>query len=152
MYRVSIADLQIAAFIEDPNKQMDSNDIRKYLMNHQNAEIIDSDSLENGKIYVSHLDDNEVFRILKDYNMPTNILNITGGGVFKYKKELKEASKVNIAQVDEMTATTNGQCFLIKECQGIEYFSYSHKKGKQIASQNQRELFPKLIVNIGSGK
>jgi type II pantothenate kinase len=85
------------------------------------------------------------------FNMK-DTLNVTGGGAFKFEKMLKERLNVAINKLDEMRMLVNGLNFVLSHVEK-EVFTYSHETKKQtfVPPQDEEDMFPYLLVNIGSG-
>lgn len=79
-------------------------------------------------------------------------LNVTGGGAFKFEKLLKERLSVAINKLDEMKMLVNGLNFVLSHVHN-EVFTYSHETKKQsfVPPKSSDDMFPYLLVNIGSG-
>ncbi|KAL3694170.1 hypothetical protein R1sor_007821 [Riccia sorocarpa] len=77
------------------------------------------------------------------------ICKATGGGAFKYAEVFKERLGVTFDKEDEMDCLVAGSNFLLR---AIRYEAFTHLEGqKQFVQINHDELFPYLLVNIGSG-
>ncbi|THG18746.1 hypothetical protein TEA_012449 [Camellia sinensis var. sinensis] len=73
----------------------------------------------------------------------------TGGGAYKFADLFKERLGVSIDKEDEMNCLVAGANFLLK---AIRHEAFTHKEGqKEFVQIDQNELFPYLLVNIGSG-
>ncbi|WOK91944.1 pantothenate kinase 1-like [Canna indica] len=77
------------------------------------------------------------------------ILKATGGGAFKFASKFKETLGVTLEKLDEIESVVVGANFLLKEIPGE---SFTHMDGKRKTVEIDRNnLFPYLLVNIGSG-
>lgn len=76
-------------------------------------------------------------------------IKATGGGAFKFADIFKEKLGVNLDKLDEMDTVVTGANFLLKKIPN-ESFTFMHQKRTPV-DVNQRNLFPYLLVNIGSG-
>lgn len=77
------------------------------------------------------------------------IIKATGGGAFKYADLFKERLGVTIDKEDEMGCLVAGLNFLLR---AIRDEAFTHLEGeKQFVQIDQSDLFPYLLVNIGSG-
>ncbi|KAL5715953.1 pantothenate kinase [Ranunculus cassubicifolius] len=76
-------------------------------------------------------------------------IKVTGGGAHKYADVFKEQIGVTIEKEDEMDCLADGANFLLKVVQN-EAFTYIEGK-KESVNIDQNDLFPYLLVNIGSG-
>lgn len=77
---------------------------------------------------------------------------MTGGGAFKFEKLLRERLSVAINKLDEMKMLVNGLNFVLSHVHN-EVFTYSHETKKQsfVPPKDSDDMFPYLLVNIGSG-
>jgi len=77
------------------------------------------------------------------------VIKATGGGAFKYAELFKEKLGVTFDKEDEMQCLVSGANFLLR---AIRDEAFTHHEGhKQFVQLDQNELFPYLLVNIGSG-
>lgn len=76
-------------------------------------------------------------------------IKATGGGAYKFADNLKEKLGVSLDKVDEINSVVDGANFLLQKIPG-ESFTHMNKK-KVPVHINQDNLFPYLLVNIGSG-
>eukprot|EP00249_Psilotum_nudum_P020571 c27763_g1_i2 orf=375-1811(-) len=77
------------------------------------------------------------------------IIKATGGGAFKYADLFKERLGVTLDKEDEMGCLVAGANFLLR---AIRDEAFTHMEGqKQFVQIELNELFPYLLVNIGSG-
>ncbi|KAM0979547.1 hypothetical protein ACFX13_015672 [Malus domestica] len=83
---------------------------------------------------------------------PTNessVIKATGGGAYKFADLFKERLGVSLDKEDEMNCLVSGANFLLK---AIRHEAFTHMEGqKEFVQIDQNELFPYLLVNIGSG-
>ncbi|VAI35012.1 unnamed protein product [Triticum turgidum subsp. durum] len=81
---------------------------------------------------------------------PDNIvIKATGGGAFKYADLFKERLGVSLEKEDEMDCLVAGANFLLK---AIRHEAFTHMDGqKEYVQIDQNDLFPYLLVNVGSG-
>uniref|UniRef100_A0A0E0M3T8 Pantothenate kinase 2 n=1 Tax=Oryza punctata TaxID=4537 RepID=A0A0E0M3T8_ORYPU len=81
---------------------------------------------------------------------PDNIvIKATGGGAFKYADLFKERLGVSLEKEDEMDCLVAGANFLLKS---IRHEAFTHMDGqKEYVQIDQNDLFPFLLVNVGSG-
>jgi len=89
-------------------------------------------------------------------------INATGGGAHKFTELFKERLGLRIRKLDEMGCLVDGANFLLRAVRD-EAFTFSIKNGRKYvklrtdttpnvsASPSTQELFPYLLVNIGSG-
>ncbi|GAB2280468.1 Pantothenate kinase 2, mitochondrial [Dionaea muscipula] len=77
------------------------------------------------------------------------IMKATGGGAFKFADLFKEKLGVILDKQDEMSCLVTGVNFLLKAVPS-EAFTYINGK-KQFVQIDPTNLFPYLLVNIGSG-
>uniref|UniRef100_A0A0E0EU71 Pantothenate kinase 2 n=1 Tax=Oryza meridionalis TaxID=40149 RepID=A0A0E0EU71_9ORYZ len=72
-----------------------------------------------------------------------------GGGAFKYADLFKERLGVSLEKEDEMDCLVAGANFLLKS---IRHEAFTHMDGqKEYVQIDQNDLFPFLLVNVGSG-
>ncbi|XP_009600891.1 pantothenate kinase 2 [Nicotiana tabacum] len=77
------------------------------------------------------------------------VIKATGGGAYKFADLFKERLGVSIEKEDEMNCLVAGANFLLK---AIRHEAFTHMEGhKEFVQIDQNELFPYLLVNIGSG-
>ncbi|KAF5179618.1 Pantothenate kinase [Thalictrum thalictroides] len=77
------------------------------------------------------------------------IIKATGGGAYKFADKFKERLGVSIEKEDEMNCLVAGANFLLKT---IRHEAFTHMEGqKKFVQIDQNDLFPYLLVNIGSG-
>ncbi|PIA61935.1 hypothetical protein AQUCO_00200137v1 [Aquilegia coerulea] len=77
------------------------------------------------------------------------IIKATGGGAYKFADMFKERLGVSIEKEDEMNCLVAGANFLLK---AIRHEAFTHMEGqKNFVQIDQNDLFPYLLVNIGSG-
>ncbi|KAK4350521.1 hypothetical protein RND71_029834 [Anisodus tanguticus] len=76
-------------------------------------------------------------------------LHCGGGGAYKFADLFKERLGVGIEKEDEMNCLVAGANFLLK---AIRHEAFTHMEGhKEFVQIDQNDLFPYLLVNIGSG-
>ncbi|KAK9669453.1 hypothetical protein RND81_13G131200 [Saponaria officinalis] len=77
------------------------------------------------------------------------VVKATGGGAFKFADLFKERLGVSLDKEDEMNCLVAGANFLLK---AIRHEAFTHMEGhKEFVQIDQNDLFPYLLVNIGSG-
>ncbi|XP_027333436.1 pantothenate kinase 2-like isoform X3 [Abrus precatorius] len=77
------------------------------------------------------------------------IIKATGGGAFKYSELFKERLGLSLDKEDEMGCLVAGANFLLK---AIRHEAFTHMEGqKEFVQIDPNDLFPYLLVNIGSG-
>ncbi|KAK4264336.1 hypothetical protein QN277_025532 [Acacia crassicarpa] len=77
------------------------------------------------------------------------IIKATGGGAYKFADLFKERLGVSIEKEDEMACLVSGANFLLK---AIRHEAFTHMEGqKEFVQIDPNDLFPYLLVNIGSG-
>ncbi|KAJ4840212.1 Pantothenate kinase 2, mitochondrial [Turnera subulata] len=73
----------------------------------------------------------------------------TGGGAYKFADLFKEKLGISLDKEDEMNCLVAGANFLLK---AIRHEAFTHMEGqKEFVQIDQNDLFPYLLVNIGSG-
>ncbi|XP_066397613.1 pantothenate kinase 2-like isoform X2 [Miscanthus floridulus] len=77
------------------------------------------------------------------------VIKATGGGAYKYADVFKERLGVSLEKEDEMDCLVAGANFLLK---AIRHEAFTHMDGqKQYVQIDRNDLFPFLLVNVGSG-
>ncbi|XP_011622019.1 pantothenate kinase 2 isoform X2 [Amborella trichopoda] len=77
------------------------------------------------------------------------IIKATGGGAYKFAEVFKDTLGFTVEKEDEMDCLVAGANFLLKT---IRYEAFTYMKGrKEFVQIDQNDLFPYLLVNIGSG-
>ncbi|KAJ1699249.1 hypothetical protein LUZ63_007761 [Rhynchospora breviuscula] len=77
------------------------------------------------------------------------VIKATGGGAFKYADIFRERLGVSLEKEDEMGSLIAGANFLLR---AIRHEAFTHMDGqKEFVQIDQNDLFPYLLVNIGSG-
>nr|CAD1827160.1 unnamed protein product [Ananas comosus var. bracteatus] len=77
------------------------------------------------------------------------VIKATGGGAFKFADVFKEKLGVSLDKLDEMDSVVAGANFLLQKIPGE---SFTHMNGKRtLVTISPKNLFPYLLVNIGSG-
>ncbi|KAL9275545.1 Pantothenate kinase 2-like protein [Drosera capensis] len=77
------------------------------------------------------------------------VVKATGGGAYKFADLFKEKLGVSLDKEDEMDCLVAGANFLLK---AIRHEAFTHMEGvKEFVQIDQNDLFPYLLVNIGSG-
>ncbi|CAN6453084.1 unnamed protein product [Victoria cruziana] len=76
-------------------------------------------------------------------------IKATGGGAYKFADVFKERLGVTLEKEDEMDCLVAGANFLLKS---VRHEAFTHMEGqKEFVQIDQNDLFPYLLVNIGSG-
>ncbi|XP_058088993.1 pantothenate kinase 2 isoform X2 [Magnolia sinica] len=76
-------------------------------------------------------------------------IKATGGGAYKFADLFRERLGVSLDKEDEMDCLVAGANFLLK---AIRHEAFTHMEGqKEFVQIDQNDLFPYLLVNIGSG-
>eukprot|EP00922_Rhytidocystis_sp_ex-Travisia-forbesii_P021698 GHVS01031767.1.p1 GENE.GHVS01031767.1~~GHVS01031767.1.p1 ORF type:complete len:879 (-),score=118.95 GHVS01031767.1:87-2723(-) len=78
------------------------------------------------------------------------VLGVTGGGAYKYAKELEEKLSVVVNRQDEMRSIMRGLCYLLEYTTSVFKFDLNLKQRIPV-NTHEAPLFPFLVVNIGSG-
>ena len=96
-------------------------------------------------------------KLLKlDDSMPQHQIkhiNATGGGAFKFASLLKNRFGLEVNKLDEMESLIKGLNFLLMNLPNESFKFTKEKKREYISFQevSNNEVFPYLLVNIGSG-
>ncbi|XP_047307659.1 pantothenate kinase 1 isoform X2 [Impatiens glandulifera] len=78
-----------------------------------------------------------------------NIVKATGGGAFKFADLFKDKLDIVFDKVDEMECLVSGANFLLKT---VHPEAYTYMDGqKEYVQIDHNDLYPYLLVNIGSG-
>jgi len=77
-------------------------------------------------------------------------IKVTGGGAYKYADMIEKKLGFSISKADEMECMIRGCNFLLKNISD-ESFVYQKKDTPAYSFQNPKEMFPYLLVTIGSG-
>lgn len=105
---------KIAAYTDNNTDSGSKDSLTELIKNHTNTEVLKFSNNEGGRLYLTKLEDaQELFSMLKQSKIPSEILPVTGGGIYKFKHELAEAvnaknPNVKLINVDEMESTANG--------------------------------------------
>ncbi|XP_073021953.1 pantothenate kinase 1 isoform X1 [Primulina eburnea] len=84
----------------------------------------------------------------KQANHKTRI-KATGGGAFKFAELFKDKLGIILDKVDEMSSLVAGANFLLK---AVHHEAFTYMDGqKEYVQIDQEDLYPYLLVNIGSG-
>ncbi|KAI9099415.1 fumble-domain-containing protein [Phlyctochytrium arcticum] len=79
------------------------------------------------------------------------VIQATGGGAHKYHEMFKEKLGVTMQREDEMECLITGLNFLVRQIP-YEVFTYDERRTESMQFETTpSELFPYLLVNIGSG-
>ncbi|XP_038708851.1 pantothenate kinase 2-like isoform X2 [Tripterygium wilfordii] len=77
------------------------------------------------------------------------VIKATGGGAYKFADLFKERLGVSLDKEDEMDCLVAGANFLLK---AIRHEAFTHMEGqKEFVQIDHNDLFPYLLVNVGSG-
>nr|KYP50962.1 Pantothenate kinase 2 [Cajanus cajan] len=77
------------------------------------------------------------------------IIKATGGGAHKFADLFKERLGLSLDKEDEMSCLVAGANFLLK---AIRHEAFTHMEGqKEFVQIDPNDMFPYLLVNIGSG-
>ncbi|KAL0978478.1 hypothetical protein UPYG_G00170970 [Umbra pygmaea] len=90
---------------------------------------------------------------IKDHlvNTDTKVIKATGGGAHKFKDLIEKKLKLRVDKEDEMTCLIKGCNFVLRNIPH-EAFVYAKHADSEFRFQNtQPDIFPYLLINIGSG-
>jgi len=90
-----------------------------------------------------------IAKLIKFYNKKIHIM-ATGGGSVKFYDRLKKDLNVQVSKEDEMECLIRGLDFFITEIPN-EVFLYTEQNPMQFVSHSRDDIYPYLLVNIGSG-
>ncbi|TPX45271.1 pantothenate kinase [Synchytrium endobioticum] len=88
-----------------------------------------------------------------DLHMPRSqrVIKATGGGAHKYYDKFQEQLGVTVQKEDEMECLIIGLNFMVRQI-SYEVFTYDERRPEPLQYEDTpRELFPYMLVNIGSG-
>jgi len=77
-------------------------------------------------------------------------IKVTGGGAYKYADIIEQKLGLKISKEDEMECMIRGCNFLLKNISD-ESFVYQRKSTPAYCFQNPKDMYPYLLVTIGSG-
>ncbi|KAG1959586.1 pantothenate kinase [Pimephales promelas] len=84
-------------------------------------------------------------------NTETKVIKATGGGAHKFKDLIEKKLKLKVDKEDEMTCLIKGCNFVLKNIPH-EAFVYAKHADSEFRFQNTHpDIFPYLLINIGSG-
>ncbi|XP_071951157.1 4'-phosphopantetheine phosphatase-like [Antedon mediterranea] len=89
--------------------------------------------------------------IENEEQMNGKIVKATGGGAYKYKELLSEKLAVTIEKEDEMDCLIKGLHFLLRNIPDEAFIFQRHANQKYQFQPSDQNIFPYLLVNIGSG-
>jgi pantothenate kinase len=105
--------------------------------------------IESKRLHLCNDGDSKAMAENSPEGAQNGIIKATGGGAFKYADLFKERLGVTIDKEDEMGCLVAGLNFLLR---AIRDEAFTHLEGeKQFVQIDQSDLFPYLLVNIGSG-
>ncbi|KAI5623000.1 pantothenate kinase 4 isoform X1 [Silurus asotus] len=90
---------------------------------------------------------------IKDHlvNTETKVIKATGGGAYKFRDLIEKKLKLKVDKEDEMSCLIKGCNFVLKNIPH-EAFVYAKHADLEFRFQNTHpDIFPYLLVNIGSG-
>uniref|UniRef100_A0ABI7Y9Z2 4'-phosphopantetheine phosphatase n=1 Tax=Felis catus TaxID=9685 RepID=A0ABI7Y9Z2_FELCA len=90
---------------------------------------------------------------IKDHlvNTETKVIQATGGGAYKFKDLIEEKLRLKVDKEDVMTCLIKGCNFVLRNIPH-EAFAYQKDSDPEFRFQtNHPDIFPYLLVNIGSG-
>uniref|UniRef100_A0AAV2M784 Pantothenate kinase n=1 Tax=Knipowitschia caucasica TaxID=637954 RepID=A0AAV2M784_KNICA len=90
---------------------------------------------------------------IKDHlvNTDTKVIKATGGGAHKFKELIEKKLGLKVDKEDEMTCLIKGCNFVLRNIPH-EAFVYTKHADSEFRFQNTHpDIFPYLLVNIGSG-
>ena len=124
----------------------------------ENLDLLEKKSIKikgKGKINLGYSDSiHTILNTLEKIKVNQN-LYVTGGGAYKYDTELKNSlfinnSSTSIVKIDEIQSLIEGSLILLCHTNS-HFYSFSKSNGRISSTTKDRNIFPKLIVNIGSG-
>ncbi|XP_077583332.1 4'-phosphopantetheine phosphatase [Stigmatopora nigra] len=90
---------------------------------------------------------------IKDHlvNTDTKVIKATGGGAHKFKELLEKKLKLKVDKEDEMTCLIKGCNFVLRNIPREAFVYAKHADSEFRFQTTQPDIFPYLLVNIGSG-
>ncbi|KAJ6898188.1 hypothetical protein NC652_024878 [Populus alba x Populus x berolinensis] len=89
------------------------------------------------------------FEEAKSLKLFTIHLKATGGGAYKFSDLFKEKLGISLEKEDEMDCLVTGANFLLK---AVNHEAFTYLNGqKEFVQIDHNDLYPYLLVNIGSG-
>ncbi|XP_075881225.1 4'-phosphopantetheine phosphatase isoform X2 [Nelusetta ayraudi] len=90
---------------------------------------------------------------IKDHlvNTETKVIKATGGGAHKFKELIERKLGLNVDKEDEMTCLIKGCNFVLRNIPHEAFVYAKHADSEFRFQTTQPDIFPYLLVNIGSG-
>ncbi|KAM5126660.1 LOW QUALITY PROTEIN: 4'-phosphopantetheine phosphatase-like, partial [Mantella aurantiaca] len=90
---------------------------------------------------------------IKDHlvNTETKVIKATGGGAYKFKDLIERKLGLKVDKEDEMTCLIKGCNFVLKNIPHEAFFYIRHADPEFRFQTTHPNIFPYLLVNIGSG-
>ncbi|XP_051932922.1 4'-phosphopantetheine phosphatase isoform X1 [Hippocampus zosterae] len=90
---------------------------------------------------------------IKDHlvNTDTKVIKATGGGAHKFKELLERKLRLKVDKEDEMTCLIKGCNFVLRNIPHEAFVYAKHADSEFRFQTTQPDIFPYLLVNIGSG-
>ncbi|XP_063430219.1 4'-phosphopantetheine phosphatase-like [Mytilus trossulus] len=87
----------------------------------------------------------------KEFMLEKKNIKATGGGAHKYKDQIIKTLGVQLDKEDEMECLINGSNFLLKNIPDEAFIYQRHGQSEYQFQGIHHDIFPYLLVNIGSG-
>uniref|UniRef100_A0A8C1FAT7 4'-phosphopantetheine phosphatase n=1 Tax=Cyprinus carpio carpio TaxID=630221 RepID=A0A8C1FAT7_CYPCA len=90
---------------------------------------------------------------IKDHlvNTETKVIKATGGGAHKFKDLIEKKLKLKVDKEDEMTCLIKGCNFVLKNIPHEAFVYAKHADSEFRFQHTHPDIFPYLLINIGSG-
>ncbi|CAK7332669.1 unnamed protein product [Dovyalis caffra] len=89
------------------------------------------------------------FQHQENFSNDRNFIKATGGGAYKFSDLFKEKLGIRLEKEDEMDCLVTGANFLLK---AVNHEAFTYLNGqKEFVQIDHNDLYPYLLVNIGSG-
>ncbi|KAG2459263.1 PANK4 kinase, partial [Polypterus senegalus] len=90
---------------------------------------------------------------IKDHlvNTETKVIKATGGGAYKFKDLIEKKLQLKVDKEDEMSCLIKGCNFVLKNIPHEAFVYVKHADPEFRFQTTQPDIFPYLLVNIGSG-
>uniref|UniRef100_A0A8C4RZY8 4'-phosphopantetheine phosphatase n=1 Tax=Erpetoichthys calabaricus TaxID=27687 RepID=A0A8C4RZY8_ERPCA len=90
---------------------------------------------------------------IKDHlvNTETKVIKATGGGAYKFKDLIEKKLRLKVDKEDEMSCLIKGCNFVLKNIPHEAFVYVKHADPEFRFQTTQPDIFPYLLVNIGSG-
>ncbi|MEQ2194957.1 Pantothenate kinase 4, partial [Xenoophorus captivus] len=125
-----------------------SGDIKKFCRDVANPHISRLHFIKFENAYIETCLD-----FIKDHlvNTETKVIKATGGGAHKFKELIERKLGLKVDKEDEMTCLIKGCNFVLKNIPHEAFVYAKHADSEFRFQTTNPDIFPYLLVNIGSG-